>query len=418
MARELITLEEFESNFSLAAGFGVSEDIIFENKRFDFEVTIEPIHRPLVFVNCFFDEDVKFVKGYQVVRLSDNLSENSFDYADYETNVFEANVTFKENCEFCNALNAENIVFKENFRLHDSVISKINFENTKFEKLADFWSSTFMSKTIFFKTDFNETLVLSMSSFTENVLFTYTKINGLCLMKSTKFYKGLDLSLANISGDLEVFGSYIWDEDFKTINLFKDEVARDFRINSNRFDKHIKSYDVAYDNCVTERGEIPIENKRETYRILKDNLLSSNNYVEAVPYRVREYKALWVESWRKLIDGTNVSTSISNILITFLNGASNWFGSSYILGLIFTVSVGSLFFNLMLGHIGNYQWTCDYELWEWEYFVQFMIPTHRFNFMDCVSEKPDYWFYIWDFLGRIFVGYGIYQTIQAFRKFK
>jgi hypothetical protein len=54
-------------------------------------------------------------------------------------------------------------------------------------------------------------------------------------------------------------------------------------------------------------------------------------------------------------------------------------------------------------------------------FAQFILPTHSANFLGedfYASNEISTGFYIIDILGRILVGYGIYQTIQASRKFK
>ena len=44
------------------------------------------------------------------------------------------------------------------------------------------------------------------------------------------------------------------------------------------------------------------------------------------------------------------------------------------------------------------------------------MPFHSNDLLK--DEIPNNWSHFFDFLGRIAVGYGIYQTIQAFRKFK
>jgi hypothetical protein len=51
-----------------------------------------------------------------------------------------------------------------------------------------------------------------------------------------------------------------------------------------------------------------------------------------------------------------------------------------------------------------------------KYFLEFLNPTHKFDYIqeDGLTTR----FYLFDFIGRIFVGYGIYQFIQAFRKYK
>jgi hypothetical protein len=65
---------------------------------------------------------------------------------------------------------------------------------------------------------------------------------------------------------------------------------------------------------------------------------------------------------------------------------------------------------------------------KWEYFasfLKFMNPLRYFeteNLFKLTEDKKlpatlNNLSYLWDFLGRIFVTYGYYQTIQAFRKF-
>jgi len=49
------------------------------------------------------------------------------------------------------------------------------------------------------------------------------------------------------------------------------------------------------------------------------------------------------------------------------------------------------------------------------YFFKFFIITHDLDFMK--GFKPNFLSYLIDSIGRIFIGYGIYQTVQAFRKY-
>ena len=54
-------------------------------------------------------------------------------------------------------------------------------------------------------------------------------------------------------------------------------------------------------------------------------------------------------------------------------------------------------------------------------FIIFLNPVHKPNYLGeafLTEFKLSNSFYIFDFLGRIFVGYGLYQTAQAFRKYR
>ncbi|GAB5526275.1 MAG: hypothetical protein Roseis2KO_41470 [Roseivirga sp.] len=100
-----------------------------------------------------------------------------------------------------------------------------------------------------------------------------------------------------------------------------------------------------------------------------------------------------------------------------LNAISNGFGTSYLLSLIFIVGFGWLFFSLSIGSLAAFTPGFIPDNDKLIYFTQFLLPTHKFNYL---GDKVllNICFYIWDFIGRLFVGYGIYQFIQAFRKYR
>lgn len=146
-----------------------------------------------------------------------------------------------------------------------------------------------------------------------------------------------------------------------------------------------------------------------------------------MPFKVKEKKTHFVESWRNLWKKPKKKfQAISNIIVLFFSAISNWFGSSYILGGLFTLVFGGLFYYLSIINtdLYDFSWKIDWVLFEKNLgaFAQFMIPTHRFDYATIyfTSENIKYFpsFYLLDFIGRIFVGYGIYQTIYAFRKYK
>lgn len=306
----------------------------------------------------------------------------------------ESNLTF-ENCFFKKRTTLKNSIFKGKIRFRVcEFIDETDFNNTTFHELADFWKSTFYKKVIFYKTDFNETAVFSVVTFHENVLFTYSLIDKLLLLRGTKCINGFDISLAIISGKLGVF-------DFKLTNY---EV----------FEKELN--EVIYEEYVSEKGVIPIKNKRETFRILKQNHESQNNVVESLPFKRMEKETLTKELSYK----SGFFNFIDKIILK-LNSCSNNYGTSITHSFGFILIMGWLFFYLSLIATDSFEYSCDISEWEFTrglgYFIQFLMPTHKFNYMgDGVLLTTS--FYFFDFIGRTFVGYGIYQFIQAFRKFR
>lgn len=207
----------------------------------------------------------------------------------------------------------------------------VNFQNTKFEDLADFYSCHFHKSLIFLKTDFKATTVFSSSIFYKNVLFTYTLIEKLIILRGTTFKEGLDLSTAILSGELNCF-----DIRLKNFRSFKIEK----KLNPfSSTDKRLAHYEMLYDNAITktEVAKIPIENKIETFRIIKQRLISQNNSIASVPFNALEQSAHF---WRKIYSLVprivmekdlsfltknarnlyNWMSSIFEIILLFLNG--------------------------------------------------------------------------------------------------
>tara|TARA_R110000765_G_scaffold94079_3_gene177439 strand:- start:3949 stop:5283 length:1335 start_codon:yes stop_codon:yes gene_type:complete len=402
----------------------------FENIEIDFELSI-PFSKEIIDrmemkifqnIGTIKFNDCKFLHKLYIGNSDKNIEFTNNCY--FEDTIrsfrFKSNLTFK-NCTI-KKLNFEDAIFGDELKKRDKKgkvrfrncdLFDINFNNATFNSLADFWSCTFHYPITFYKTDFFDIVVFSAVNFKENVLFTYTLIEKLMILRGTFPEKGFDLSLAIISGRLSVFDFQF--DDFSSYHkIYKDlnEVLKKQNIS------YQKAYEDVYEKAVSQKHLIPIENKRETFRILKNQLESQKNFIDSIPFRVMENKTLLKESYIKLANGHTITRPISNIIVLSLNAISNWFGSSYVIGLLFTVSVAGLFFNLALSHIGDFVFTTNINDWQWRYFVQFINPTHRFDYMKLVDENPRQWFFIWDFLSRIFIGYGIYQTIQAFRKFR
>ncbi|WP_338396218.1 pentapeptide repeat-containing protein [Fulvitalea axinellae] len=270
--------------------------------------------------------------------------------------------------------------------------SETTFENTTFKDLADFSGATFHRPQTFLKTDLQGTTILSRARFKENLLFTYAKIEGNAIFRHTLFDKGLDLALANITGKLSFFKT--------EINTFPSQ--------------HLKEK-TAYDNAVEQQSVIPYENQRETFRIIKDTLYSQNNRIEGLRFRRLELKAfegeLQQEKW-----------SNPDKFINCLNGLSNKHGQDWIRSAWITLALILSFYCLLfVGIDWPYHWDWSGEANEKalthfiRHLAQFALPTHKITFMEQYNPTPA--FYIIDFLARIFIGYGIYQTVAAFRKF-
>jgi len=100
-----------------------------------------------------------------------------------------------------------------------------------------------------------------------------------------------------------------------------------------------------------------------------------------------------------------------------LNKVSNNHGESWIRALLLTLASGAIFYVLLLWSLNLCfnSGEIDYDLFG--YYFEFLNPIHRSNFLEnkYFGSFPGVAIYL-DFIGRLFIGYCIYQFIAAFRK--
>lgn len=147
----------------------------------------------------------------------------------------------------------------------------------------------------------------------------------------------------------------------------------------------------------------------ETFLELKRAFESNGNFYEA-----KKINVVAIEALRKIN-----TVSIEDKTTLLFNHLSNRHGLSWGTGVFFTVCASLLFFSFSLWSTEEFEIGLPYRSDISEVmmlYFEFLTPTHRVQFLD--AYDPNGWTYFWDFVGRIFVAYGIYQTIQAFRKYR
>lgn len=348
----------------------------------------------------------------------------------------------------------ENAIFNNNVLFYNRLFNGYEcFLNTKFNKLVDFAGCTFQNDTRFYKTDFFDTCVFSEATFEGKAVFQFSKIAQNVILRNAIFTKGLNFAEAN----------FLKDGSLNTFNL----QVEDFDCKVQRMNNE--------DWC-----SITYQEKRETFRILKNAALKENNRIEALKYHSQEMasheKELrygtnqtkkpikmsnkriceWYESiiiklrasefcclksllffcLRPLrfllklllfdISCDNSTSKDNDKLILFFSRWSSKFSSSWIRGVSFTLWTGVIFFlvyqaALLSLHfdfsIKGVKFFWDVTLANVKYLPHIYNPTHSYKYMETVSVNYEGWTLVIDSLSRIFVGLGIYQTIQAFRKY-
>lgn len=348
----------------------------FKNHQFNIDINARE-HKSIHLENCIFTKEFK---------MSGSVA---FDF-------IAKNVCFKDKCDFKNVTFDSRALF-----LNTSFDNTTDFTNTVFKSIADFSNSKFHQQALFLKTEFLKRAIFSKAMFNKNTLFTDTQFHEKLILQGTQFQSGLDLSLSNPIGSINLFGIKI--NNYQSVPDLIDNKYYDESINDSKYITH--------------------KSKRETFRILKKELQNQGNAIDALQMAALEKSTYSEElkSDRKLKIG-KWSRRAQNRFILTLGEISNSHGESWTKGVGFTLSIGLFFFYLSLINTRKYYFSLypsdfDFNSFEvaFNYYWQFLLPTHKPNYMDELA--PEHLFSLWDFVGRIFVSFGIYQTVVAFRKF-
>jgi len=247
-------------------------------------------------------------------------------------------------------------------------------------------------------TKFMKSVDFSFSKFESNLVLGSAYVEETLTLKGVRFTKGLNISTTK----------------FEKLKIF-DLKIDDFKINKDLDKDGELEPPKLYANTINPRA------KRETFRILKKTALSEADRIGALTYSALERKAYLDEL--RTIKPQKFKSKLSkwgNIFILGVGYISNLNGRSWFTGIIFTLIIGLLFFYLSL--INTDTFCFSFEKMSWEgfnksvgYYIEFMNPTHKSALL--VAEGSNNWVVLWDFVGKIFVALGIYQTIVAFRKY-
>ena len=415
------------------------------------------IDKEVNFSNCIFQENVNFLGCIFSVKDKEKVGATSLkDKVDFKDCVFtkEANFSktiFEGDTNFSRSIfsvvSFQDAVFYKNVRFHETIFhNNVDFFNTSFKGLVDFYLVKFEDDQQFHTTDFLDRAIFSNTTFKGEAQFIYNKVdkNSYINFESAKFEKGLDISRANFNCNLNFWNIFIQNKNISEFTKYIDD-----------FGEHKE-----------EATPSVYKQLRETYRIIKDNSYKQNNKIEALEFSKREM--LVYERELKSVS----SKSNNDKLLLLANKVSNNFGTNWLRGILFTASTGIITYLLMLcclPFIHNTYIIISFT------FIIIIISAFSFLNKDIDSFLPililiilsfllaiilfkspflykenihikDYIIpdfikilnvidlkpfekeensifnlsglsYLFLFIGRIFIGYGYYQTIQAFRKF-
>lgn len=402
-----------------------NESVIEEKGQFDFE-------------QCLFDFDVDFTRYRNQFK-----SIAYFKNARFEKSVKFDGVNFEDvvefgGCTFMGRVSFQEAQFKDT-AWFGSFYEAVTFRSAKFSS-ANFLNGQFRREAFFTNSKFNfadfrecrflDKVDFEGSDFTGKVYFEQAKFQGRAQFANSTFFdeasfEGVEFFDKLNAWEMKFFkgADFKWGNFREKINLAELVVSdgilnmhgANFEGNAYVYNSDINLLDLS--NSVIEKGIFFLGSKinnanRETYRIIKNEFISQNNRIEALKYHRLEMVEYLKELASKIISlhsFKSIVSSIGDLVVLMINGVSNNYGMSWVQGVIFTFLTTILIFNWYIGHV---KLPDDYDFWI--YYPQFILPTHKFDFLS--QEISGYAARI-DFIGRIVSSFGIYQTVQAFRKY-
>lgn len=363
-----------------------------------------------------------------------DIKKGSYEYLSFSRSVFNGLIWINEIDRILNRLDENDReikidrmsihsnLFRKNVSLGDIEIKSLDISNNSFEKLFSF--NTYkrndlnLNKVWLSFDGVNQGSVhiegidcdLSLGGMNfgsvvfRNSIFSELHINSFQNKGSVSFFNissGARFTIQDsTTGNLEFLNS--------DINLFNEIVIANSNIENIRFNQYLKNIRSYSSNPKVGYG---IEDKsknrsnlRSVYSQLKQIAKREGNIDSLTKYKSLEFRQLLFDK----------KMSFDKVLL-ILNWISNDNGRSWFKGILFTLTTALIFYALYLSAIGT---EINFSLKTfWTNYILFTSSFPKLS-LEKYSQYNSIWnvsLVIW--LSRIFISYGIYQTIAAFRKF-
>lgn len=295
--------------------------------------------------------------------------ENSiFNRSDFSNNNFQKKADFRK-CTF-----------------HD-----VDFSHATFEGEADFYNASFLKPVKLFKISFLKAVSFTSAKFREGLKAMYcnTPASSVISFDNATFENALDLSRSSFTANIS----------FSNIKFPPSPSNLEFYKQKDDFDD------------ITN----PYFKLRGTYNLIKHSFEKAGNRIEAL-----KFKAYEMDMYRRELEQDKKKKYSGEWWIMKANYCSNDFGLSWKKGVKFTtgITIVPFLLTLLILSLQN-KIQCE---WSWTaaentigLYFQILNVTNWDIETFGVHDSPSA--YITIFVGRIFIGFGYYQTIQAFRKY-
>lgn len=351
----------------------------------------------------------KYDNEHKIIVDSDYFTKGLKDlYTDYSNCEFHGQVDFEGQAfvvstSFNKTIFREEVSFSEaaferNVRFHQTIFKKqAKFSNTTFKKLVDFYFSEFHEDQQFHLTDFDDKAIFSNVKFKKSIQFLHNKVktNTFISFENAQFEYGLDISRSNFWCTVQFWGAKF--DKKQTLKSRKSKLYQNDGFASNE-----------------QVGEIGASARlRESFRIVKSSFISSGNHIEA-----RKFHRLELRAYQDELCLSRCFQRIDEKLLLWLNKWSNDHGLSWSRGLLFTLLTTLLCFTIYLSNFAKWlKWDFSNQaVWTTiKHYIELLNLT-KWDYQPFGLDNEPYGYTIL-FISRIFIGYGYYQLVQAFRKY-
>ncbi|WP_196888731.1 hypothetical protein [Aureivirga sp. CE67] len=380
----------------------------FFNDKLNFNGNIK--NQNLYFHSSTFNDRIDFNEG--------NFDNISFNQSSFKGLILIYGIdvlTKKSKNLLIDDLAIHSCQFEKDFSVYIKEIKYLNLSNNNFEKAFSLNSDKKNENYTSFSLDgFNQGNVIIENIYiditfsginTGNLYFKDMIIENLIIrgfhnkgdILFTKLISKYDLVIQDsIVGNLNFFN-----ED---INYFEEIIISNSNLKGlilNKYPKKIRSYS---SNPLKGYGSKKYSNRnlKNIYSQLKI-IAKTNGDID----HMNKFKSL---EFKKMV----IIKSLSfDSIILFLNWISNNNGNSWFRGVLFTLSIGYLFFSLYINNL-NLNLSQNTLIENYILFIS-SFPKLELEKYSELNKQWDVSLIIW--ISRIFISYGIYQTITAFRKY-
>ena len=326
------------------------------------------------------------------------------------------------------------IIFSQNIEFIGTTFSKsMKFMSTIFSRTVLFIDTTFSQNVEFINTIFNQDMKFMSAIFSQNVNFYGTIFEqeaSFWDIKSEQIIEFNDIKM-NTAKSYLTFRNINY--DYKTQNFSdtpkESTIAIVNTVMNGRIDFHNVSINkidlsntVVVSNGVLITDNLIIKNydSWKTARFLKHEAIKVSNTVESLKFHAEEKDLHRKDSWKNHKYGEWLSLLLSKVVN---NHGQSWFQAFCFTLVVWILSFTFFYMPFSSFFSGNYWY---YVLNSGEYFskiFEYLVPTNYTQIQE-YFELTDLWIWtrlgggFWYMLGKIFVPYGIFEIIKAFRKYR